>query len=360
MAFGNTFWGGGSIDPSVALRDYQHASRVFVDNYYQLMPKHKNLYSVLVRPNPSVMQNITKLKQNSSSNGFGNNILGAIQGVVDTVTDIMNTPGRLLNNVFGDPSEGVRVRQLGTLAKHVDLPKFTLVSDEKNQYNKKVPVFTGIKYDPVTIVFHDDSNNTVVNLWNNYYKYFFGDPNVQRQTGYAPDVIKDQRYYNNWGFQTRTLKNFFLAIDFYNFSKGMFTMHSIMNPWIMSMQSGDMEYATSEFREISITFGYSGVLYASGYIQRGTPPGFADLIYDKTPSPMSNLIPSSNPTFDANTGGLFTGPTYTQQITNPIQNLGASTFPIVATGIAGAGILSAFFSGNGNSTSTPPSPPSSN
>ena len=361
MAFGDNFWGTGTIDPNVGLRDYQHAARVFVDNYYQLVPKHKHLYSVLVRPNPSVMKNINELKQNSSNNGFGNNILGQIQGVLNTITDVMNTPNRLLNNLFGDPSEGIRVRQLGTLAKHVDLPKFTLISDEKNQYNKKVPVFTGIKYDPVTIVFHDDSNNTVINLWNNYYKYFYGDPNVPRKTGYAPDVIKDVRNYNNWGFQTRTLKDFFLAIDFYNFSKGMFTMHSIMNPWIMSMQSGEMEAASADPRDISITFGYSGVLYATGYIQKGTPPGFADLIYDKTPSPLTNKVPNNNNIFNANTGGLFTGPQFNQQITNPLGGA-VTSLPIIGAGIAAVGIGSAFFSGSsggGNAPSSPPSTPTS-
>ena len=43
------------------LGDYQHASRMFVDNYYRLSPKIKSLYSVLVRPNPEVVRKIADL-----------------------------------------------------------------------------------------------------------------------------------------------------------------------------------------------------------------------------------------------------------------------------------------------------------
>lgn len=327
--FGTDYFGLGTTVPDVFLRDYQHASRMYVDNYYRLSPKFKNLYSVLIRPNKQVIQNIQTLSKGDQTTGSG--ILGAIQSVIGTVQDVLDTPNRLMNNVLGDPSEGTRVRELGALAHRVDMPRFTLQSNDINQYNKKVNIYTGIKYNPINITFYDDNNNTVINLWNNVYKYFFSDGSISRQTGFLPDVVKEQRNFNNWGFNARSLKNFFLAIDFFSFNRGTFTMHSIMNPWILDVQMGEHDYAEQTPRDITIQFGYSGVLYASGYIKRGTPPGFADLIYDFTPSPLTNKYPGNLydqvGALSTATGGLFGGNTNAQQFATPIAKLaaGAST-----------------------------------
>lgn len=352
--FGTDYYGIGNTVPDVFVRDYQHASRMYVDNYYRLSPKIKTLYSVLVRPNPDVTRKIAELvkagQQTSSSNG----ILGAIQNVIGTVQDVLDTPNRFLNQVFGDPSEGARVRELSALAHKVDLPRFTLTSNDVNQYNKKVNIYTGMKYDPVNITFYDDNNNTVINLWNNYYKYFFGDPNVTRSTGFLPDVVKERRNYNNWGLQARTFKNFFYAIDFYSFNRGTFTMHSIMNPWITSVQMGDHQYGEYDPREITVTFGYSGVLYASGYIKRGTPPGFADLIYDFTPSPLTNKYPAN--AYDqagalaTATGGLFDGSSNIQQFITPITRLanGATTQVPSTRPILSNNVVSTYNTGDQN------------
>lgn len=357
--FGTDYFGLGTTVPDVFLRDYQHASRMYVDNYYRLTPKFKTLYSVLVRPNKEVVSNIANLIKSGQQTSTSNSILGAIQNVIGTVQDVLDTPNRLMSQVFGDPSEGARIRELSALAHKVDLPRFTLNSTDINQYNKKVNIYTSIKYDPVNITFYDDNNNTVINLWNNYYKYFFGDPNVPRQTGFLPDVVKDKRNHNNWGFQPRTFKNFFLAIDFFSFNRGTFTMHSIMNPWITSVQMGDHEYGDYNPREITMQFGYSGVLYASGYIKRGTPPGFADLIYDFTPSPLTNKYPGN--LYDqigalaTATGGLYDGSSNIQQFALPIQKLatGASTQVPSTRPILSNNVVSTFNTGDQTAPKAP-------
>jgi len=329
--FGTDYYGLGTTVPDVFLRDYQHASRMYVDNYYRLSPKFKNLYSVLIRPNKTVVENIKKFTEYDPSAGWGKGFFSSITAAIGTVQDVLDTTKRLQNNIFGDPSEGARVRELGALAHKVDMPRFTLQSNDANQYNKKVNIYTGIKYNPINITFYDDNNNTVINLWNNVYKYFFGDPNITRKEKFEPDVVSARRFTQDWGFQPRSLKNFFYAIDFFSFNRGTFTMHSIMNPWILDVQMGDHDYSEQMPRDITIQFGYSGVLYASGYIKRGTPPGFADLIYDFTPSPLTNKYPG-NPydqvgALSTATGGLFGGNSNIQQFAKPISRIasGAST-----------------------------------
>ena len=360
--FGTDYYGLGNTIPDVFLRDYQHASRLYVDNYYRLTPKFKTLYSVLVRPNREVVSNIASLVKAGQQTTTSNSILGAIQNMLGTVQDVLDTPNRLMNQVFGDPSEGARVRELSALAHKVDMPRFTLNSNDMNQYNKKVNIYTGIKYDPVNITFYDDNNNTVINLWNNYYKYFFGDPNVPRKTGFLPDVVSERRNYSNWGFQPRTLKNFFLAIDFFSFNRGTFTMHSIMNPWITSVQMGDHEYGDYSPRDITMQFGYSGVLYASGYIKRGTPPGFADLIYDFTPSPLTNKYPANLydqiGALSTATGGLFDGSSNIQQFYQPIQRIanGASTQVPSTRPILSNNVVSTYNTGAPNAATNAPTP----
>ena len=102
--YGDNFYGFGQPNPNVTLRDYQHANRMYVANYYRLLPKYKGLYSVLVRPNPSVIQDIKDLSSGSggtSGNG-GSSIIGAIQDVMNTVKDVIDTPNRLMNQVFGE------------------------------------------------------------------------------------------------------------------------------------------------------------------------------------------------------------------------------------------------------------------
>ena len=361
--YGDNFYGFGQPNPNVTLRDYQHANRMYVANYYRLLPKYKGLYSVLVRPNPSVIQDIKDLSSGSggtSGNG-GSNIIGAIQDVMNTVKDVIDTPNRLMNQVFGDPSEGTKVRELSALAHRVELPGFSITVDEKNQYNKKIGVTTGIKYDPVQITFYDDNNNTTINLINNYYKYFFGDGNVPGGSQkYLTDTVKSRMNFNGWGFQSRAIKNFFYAIDIYSFNRGTFTMHSIKAPWIINMRAGDHEYGDYAPRDITITFGHSGIVYASGYIKRGTPPGFADLIYDFTPSPLTGKYPvnlyDTLGQFASATGGLFGGTTGVQDIVKPIQQLqgGTSTNVPSTRPLLPGTLLAPFNTGSSqNQTSTP-------
>ena len=113
-----------------SLRDYRHASKTFTTNAFELKPRFKFLFHV------SFTLNYKELPTLASSMGM------------DQLSNISLT------------------------VKTVDLPKYTITNETLNQYNRKRVIQTKINYDPVTIVFHDDSGDNVRNMWYNYYSYY--------------------------------------------------------------------------------------------------------------------------------------------------------------------------------------------
>ena len=95
------------------LRDYQHASRLYVDKNYAYSPKLGFLYYVVFNINPDAI--IDQQWRNT--------------GAMD----------------------------VGLLVKKVDLPKFTIATETLNQYNRKTVVPTKLTYTPVGVEFHDDN-----------------------------------------------------------------------------------------------------------------------------------------------------------------------------------------------------------
>ena len=106
----------GFSDGLPGLKDFQHASRLYLDDNFKLAPKNKFLFHV--------------------------------------VFDIDNT---LVSRPFTDGEK----LELNMLVKTCQLPKYNLNYEEKLQYNKKTFVATRIQYQPVNISFHDDQADTV-------------------------------------------------------------------------------------------------------------------------------------------------------------------------------------------------------
>ena len=116
--------------PHTVIKDYKHATRIFVDDNYSMSPKYGFVYYVVFELNPA----------------------------------IANIP----NNQYA--------QELGMLVKSVTLPKFTIDTKTHNAYNRPNIVQNKIKYDPVSIMFHDDQGDRVRNFWYDYYSYFYRDP----------------------------------------------------------------------------------------------------------------------------------------------------------------------------------------
>ena len=131
----------GAVAGSGNLRDYQHAARLYVDNFYELAPKAGWMYYVVVYVNPDIVSTITDNQRKTQFQSW----LTRHRGVV------------------------------GLLAKAVDLPRFTVQTETLNQYNKKTIVQKQINYTPVAISFHDDMANATTDLWKHYYQYYYAD-----------------------------------------------------------------------------------------------------------------------------------------------------------------------------------------
>jgi len=220
------------------MSDWQHASKLYVDELYKRAPKFGFLYFV----NFNIVRN-------------------------DTIMD------------QGWKEEGSY--QVGLLAKKIDLPKFSIETETLNQYNRKTVIQKGIKYNNINVEFHDDHGNIANNLWVNYYKHYYFDSQQQ------PEAYHDTKYQNTdyqYGRYNNDLKpsNFFGTIEIFVLNQKRFTKYTLVNPKITEWKHDEVaQDAGSKILQNSMTIAYENVLYDEGVVDAD----FAGQFYDKTQSP---------------------------------------------------------------------------
>ena len=199
------------------LRDYAHASRLFVSDNMRLIPKYGFLYYVLI-----------------DSNHYG--------GSTDS-------------------------REVGLLAKGVQLPKFNFDLKKVNAYNKPTFVQTKINYEPITITFHDDSADIVRNFWFSYYNYFYADSRhgESTQSGMRNSTYGD-RSTNEWGYTPAVgeVKTFLNSVRIFSLHQKKFSEYVIVNPIIRSFQHGEHQAGSNDTMQHTMTLEYETVLYYYG------------------------------------------------------------------------------------------------
>ena len=259
----------GFQDGLPGMKDYRHASRLYLDNNYQLMPKQKFLFHVVFSLDES-------------------NHIGAFS-----------------------PQER---HELNMLVKAVDLPKYDLSIEEKTQYNKKNYVATRIAYDPVNITFHDDHADTVNAFWKKYYELHIAD-SVAMNSDLAISNTKDDAY--DWGDKRTTnkfgmdtpverKKPYLKGIEIFVLHKQRFTSMTLVNPVIGSFSHDNLDQADGTgILSNTMQILYETVIYKSGIINRNTIPGFATVRYDNEPSPLTVLGRGTNSIFGP--GGVVDG-----------------------------------------------------
>jgi hypothetical protein len=218
------------------LHDYTHAAQIFRTNNYARAPREKWQFQVNFVLNPSAMF-------------------------------------------------GLSTAELSYLVKSVDLPKFTVEAKDMNQYNRKTWVQTKIKYEPVSIKFHDDNSNHIREFWRSYYTYYYTDGNYQQNTYSLDDrYISSGQSVNPWGLDSGATAPFLSSIEIYSMHGGISNKITLMNPVITNFSHDSHDYSqTQEFMEASMQIHYTGVTYSQGYA--AGIAGFADPMgYDITPS----------------------------------------------------------------------------
>ena len=216
------------------VRDYKHASRTFVDNNYELQPRHANLFHVVFEFTPEA-------------------------------TRLFNTVEKL---------------ELPILVKSTTLPTFAVDVQTHNQYNRQVHSHHKIQYGPVSMRFHDDVKELVRNLWHKYYTFYSNDPRYAVNSGsYSPYDRYSNRSGQQWGMQQGN-KRFFKAIKIYSMHQKKFAEYTLINPIIQSFDHDSHDYSNTGLMEHRMTVQYETVKYATGYVNTEFPAGFADLHYD--------------------------------------------------------------------------------
>lgn len=266
------------------IRDYQHATRMFVDGLYRLSPKLQSLFHVFVDLNP-VISNTDQQSQ----------------------------------------------VEIGMMAKSVALPRFTVTNKIYNAYNRKNLVQDKINYDPLTITFHDDSADVVRKFWYEYYSHYYRDAD-HNEAMYSQEHKYKQRQELNWGFSpkaTQGTPNYINSIRIYSLHQKSFSAYTLIRPMIQSFQHGQHtagEYAPLEH---TMTVAYEAVQYTSGRVSNGTVLGFGGIHYDRTPSPLTSI--GGGTTSILGPGGLVEGAN--DAITNfQTGNFGAAALGALRTG----------------------------
>lgn len=188
--------------------------------------------------------------------------------------------------------------EVGMLVKSVELPKFTIDNKTLNSYGRWSIIQSKVKYEPITIQFHDDSADRVRSLWADYYAYYYRDMDHGIDKNSNPSVIytdKDSRYGEKrdhiYGFTPVTQydkpKNFIKAIKIYSLHQKRFSEYILVNPIITSFRHGQHEAGKADPMQHEMTVAFEFVLYAEGNIKRNTIPSFGNLHYDKAPSPLT-------------------------------------------------------------------------
>lgn len=239
------------LDAGNSTHDYNHAKRLFLADNLRLSPKQSFLYYVCININQDFLTSI-----------FGTGI--SSQGVSDQY-------------------------ETGMMVKSVELPKFSMDTKTMNAYNKKTIVQNKINYDPVSLTFHDDAANVVLNFWNDYYTYYFRDSDYESALYRAPSTY-DLRQRTKWGYSPRNsgLIPFLRDIQIFSLNQKRFTEYKLINPMITNWRHGEHRATEgSGVMECAMTLAYETVKYRTGYVNPTDVNGFSLLHYDTTPSPIS-------------------------------------------------------------------------
>lgn len=238
------------------IKDRQHAARLFVDNNFRLAPKSDWIFHVFFDLDLS------------------------LSNIKDTM----------------------KLVEHGMLVKSVDLPKFSVQAKTLNEYNRPNIVQTKITYNDINITFHDDQANVVRGLWYDYLTYYYRDLDIGYSSSsgavnpvhYAPSLYNDAQrgLLNRFGYSPRSYdsqneQQYIKSIRIYSLHQKRFSEYTLVNPTIVGFQHGTHNTGSGTGMECSMSVNYETVLYASGFVTKNTVRGFADLHYDKSPSPLT-------------------------------------------------------------------------
>jgi hypothetical protein len=237
----------GNTTPGFLLRDSRLASKIFGLGQGSLttVPKPKFLFFV-------------KFYQKSA--------FSALSGTVQTPSGI---------SITNTCNITTSLEEMGFVAKMVDKPKVRFQTEVLNQYNKKRLIQTKHEFQPITMKFHDTVDNRIFQMFQAYYKFYYGDAWNTSVMNWQNDVVAPNFVYGSglgantpWGYNpptdsliTSTNSYFFDRIEIYQIFNGMYDLFTLVNPKIESFDPDEMNYEDGKgISEITMTIQYEGMI----------------------------------------------------------------------------------------------------
>lgn len=222
------------------------------------------------------------------------------------------------------PNTQSNIKQIGVLAKNVDLPSYRVSTETRQQYNRKKNIQTRIDYDECRFVFHDDNSHTTSTLIKEYYNYYFRDGRLE------PGDFRTRDKYitplSKYGLDNGMPDAFFSNIKIYQLAQRNWWSYTLVNPLVTSFGHDTLDNSDgSGMMENNMSVAYESVIYNQGNIQDELPVNFTDPVtgYDETPSPLINgtagFIPKN--TAQANYGATTTTFISNNYSSNPFNNV---------------------------------------
>jgi len=243
----------------ILLRDFQHASRTFVSDQFRLAPKFDFQFHVAFNINPAAMKTIVLSQRHRN--------------------------------------------EISMLVKKINLPKFTISTDQVNQYNRKKQIQTQHKFEDITITFHDDNMSLINQLWQNYYSYYYADSTSAKSSGaYNRNATKNSNFIKTaYGLDNGSTAPFFNYITIYQMARHEYVSYKLYNPIIKAFDHKELGYASKELHEFTMGIAYEAVSYEMGTVSSDNVEGWGLEHYDLTPSPLQGLpeVDSASPSFVA-------------------------------------------------------------
>ena len=199
--------------------------------------------------------------------------------------------------------------------KTIDKPKIDLTTVEMNQYNHKRLIYTKTDYQPFTIKLHDAVDGSIVQLWKDYFTYYFADSRPKTRPNYgsisngpaAPTAADTTvTWGTGWGLsQIAEDTNFFYKLNIYSLfggakvgtqgGTGQYQLTSYINPRITAIDFESYDASSSDTEEVSITLKYEAIEYNP--ITQGVLPNFGytsdSNLHDVTPTSSATVGPNN-------------------------------------------------------------------
>jgi hypothetical protein len=160
---------------------------------------------------------------------------------------------------------------MSSLVRTAQLPAVDFNIVEKNNFNKKRNVTTGVTYAPVDITVFDTVNNEWLTVLMKYFSYLHMDPRNKNSFG-----DRDINFYNSMseelagsnfgagsnfnsneaGLNLQVDQNFFERIDYILYAGGKGVQYSLMKPMIKSFAPKTVDYSSSDFMDFSLNLVY--------------------------------------------------------------------------------------------------------